>query len=70
VESLIGQLLDEHLVSRRITASATARQGVALEVTYDTRLKAGTAPDALVRALNQVEGVQGVELRRRATLED
>jgi hypothetical protein len=50
VESLIGQLLDEHLVSRRITASATARQGVALEVTYDTRHKAGTAPDALVRA--------------------
>jgi hypothetical protein len=46
-------------------SAATARQGAVLELTYRVRLRAGQQPAALVAELNRVEGVQGVELRRR-----
>ena len=44
---------------------ATARQGVSLDVTYETRLRPDGSADELVKALNRVEGVQSVQLQRR-----
>jgi uncharacterized membrane protein YhiD involved in acid resistance len=46
-----------------LVATATARQGTALEVTYEIALRADTDESALVQALNRIEGVQSVELR-------
>ncbi len=47
-----------------LVATSTARQGTALEVTHEIRLRAGVDEAAVVAAINRVEGVQSVELRR------
>jgi hypothetical protein len=47
-----------------LIGTGTARQGAALELTYDCRLRDPDKAFALVAELNRVEGVQGVELRR------
>jgi hypothetical protein len=44
---------------------ATAKQGVLLEVTYETRLSANGSADELVKSLNRIEGVQSVRLQRQ-----
>jgi hypothetical protein len=44
---------------------ATSKQGVSLDVTYETRLRPNGTPDLLVKALNGIEGVQRVELHRQ-----
>ena len=44
---------------------ATAKQGIALDITYQARLRAtGSAPD-LVNSLNRINGVQAASLQRR-----
>lgn len=65
VEMLLGGILDAHLQDRELMSISTARQGVALDVVYQTRMRGEGSPDELVKALNRVEGVQGVELQRR-----
>jgi hypothetical protein len=46
-----------------LVATATARQGTAVEVTYEISLRADTDESALVQTFNRIEGVQSVELR-------
>jgi hypothetical protein len=58
----LGAALDAHLIDRRLISIGTARQGMSLNVLYAVRIRAGTSAEELVRALNRVEGVQGVEL--------
>jgi hypothetical protein len=58
----LAAVLDAHVLDRRLTSIGTARQGMSLSVLYGVRIGAGTAAEDLVRALNRVEGVQGVEL--------
>jgi Domain of unknown function (DUF4956) len=58
-------VLTKSLASWQAVAVTTARQGAALEVTYRLRLRPGVQPTALVGDLNRVEGIQGVELRKR-----
>jgi hypothetical protein len=65
LEPLLGGLLDAHLEDRELLSVTTARQGLALEFTYQTRLKSNGSPNSLVKALNRVDGVQSVSLRRR-----
>ena len=60
----IGPTLDEHVRHRRLMAIGTTRQGLAVEATYRTELASDGTADALLRALNRVEGVQSVTLRR------
>jgi hypothetical protein len=43
----------------------TGKQGIALTVIYQVRLRPGGSPDELVRMLNRTEGVQSVQLERR-----
>ena len=64
LEQLLGGLFDVHLLDRELVAVSTARQGVALEVTYETRLRPGGSPETLVKALNRLEGVQDAKLER------
>lgn len=44
---------------------STAKQGVSMDYSYETRLQPHTSPEELVKALNRVEGVQSVEFQRR-----
>src|SRR5688500_16537060 len=44
---------------------STAKQGVSMDFSYETRLRPHTSPEELVKALNRIEGVQSVEFQRR-----
>ena len=65
LDELLGGTLDAHLQERELLSIATARQGISLDVTYETRLRRDGSADELVKALNRVEGVQSVQLQRR-----
>jgi uncharacterized membrane protein YhiD involved in acid resistance len=62
--ALLSPVLSRHLDRQRIVAAGTARQGSALEVTYSVRLNPSATMPGLVAELNQIEGVQSVELRQ------
>lgn len=62
---LLAGTFDALLQERELISVATGRQGVSLDVTYETRLRPAGSPDELVKALNRIEGVQRVELQRR-----
>ena len=62
VELLTG-LFQRELVSHRLTQIVTARQGLSLDLRYNVRLKEPADPLALVKILQQVEGIQTVEVR-------
>jgi len=61
-EALLGDLWSRHLASCRLAATATARQGAALDLRYVVRLRDPARPLALVQELSRLEGVQHVEL--------
>jgi len=65
LDKLLGGTLDAHLEERELLSISTARQGISLDVTYETRLRRDRSADELVKALNRVEGVQSVQLQRR-----
>jgi uncharacterized membrane protein YhiD involved in acid resistance len=61
---LLGGVLAHHLTEINLAGTGTAKQGAALELTYQVRLRDSAKAFNLVAELNRVEGVQGVELRR------
>ena len=63
-DALLRESFAKYLATSSLFGTATARQGVALELTYAVRLRDPDAAIALISDLNSVEGVQGVELRR------
>jgi uncharacterized membrane protein YhiD involved in acid resistance len=63
-DALLRETFGKHLDSARLTAVATARQGVAFDFTYTVRLRHPDAVALLVADLNAIEGVQNVELRQ------
>src|SRR5262245_8705955 len=63
-DTLLGDVLRQHLTEINLTGTGHAKQGAALELTYDVRLRESAKSFALVADLNRIEGVQGVELRR------
>ncbi len=64
-EALMGALLDRYTSQRRLASVATARQGLSLDTTYSVSLRDAAQSTTLVDALNRLDGVQTVELRRR-----
>lgn len=69
LDQLLGSTLDVHLQARELVSVATAKQGVSLDVTYETRFRPNGLADELVKALNRIEGVQRVDLKRRDFME-
>src|SRR5262245_59829919 len=63
-DTLLGDVLRRHLTEIDLVGTGTAKQGAALELTYEVRLRDSAKSFALVADLNRIEGVQGVELRR------
>jgi hypothetical protein len=60
-------MLATHLAKRDLLSVETARQGIAIDLVYETQFLASGRADELVKALNRIEGVQGVTLTRRPT---
>jgi hypothetical protein len=69
IETLLRPVLQAHLAEHRLTSIATARQGVSMDVSYVATLRADTTAESLVKALNRLEGVQGVEMARQTTVD-
>lgn len=63
-ETVLGGVLSRRLESYRLQSVATARQGAALDLQYHIRLRSSADMAVLVAELNQVEGVQSVEIRQ------
>jgi len=69
LESLLGTTLDAHSAKRRLVSVGTARQGTMVDAEYEVDV--GTsAPDALVAALNRLDGVQNVRFDRRESTDE
>lgn len=64
VQALLSGPLDAHTGRRVLVSMATARQGIAIDVSYRTTLRTDRSADDLVKALNRIEGVQSVSLQR------
>jgi len=62
VNALLSGPLNAHVTNRRLISMATARQGMAIEVSYRVTLRDESADD-LVRTLNRIDGVQSVTLQ-------
>jgi hypothetical protein len=65
LDTLLGGPFEVHLLERELISVATAKQGISLEVVYETRLRPTASADGLVKALNKIEGVQNVQMQRR-----
>lgn len=65
LDTLLDGTFDRHLQERELMSVATVKQGVFLDVTYETRLRSNGSADELVKALNRIEGVQSVRFQRR-----
>ena len=61
---VVAPTLDAHVRDRRLMSISTARQGLAIDATYRTALRSDQSADALLRALNRLDGVQSVALQR------
>lgn len=62
---LLQRAVDPHVDACELLGIETAKQGSALDISYEIHLKRGEAPNDLVRALNKTEGVQSVEIQKR-----
>jgi hypothetical protein len=63
-DAALRSTLAAHAERARLESTATARQGASIETSWSLRLRDEGGADALVAALNRVEGVQAAELRR------
>jgi hypothetical protein len=57
----LAETLRKYTAELRLIAIGTARQGAAIDLTYQIRLREGSTPLGLAADVNRVEGVQGVE---------
>jgi hypothetical protein len=64
-EAVAAAVLDEYLSARTLIAMSTSRPGVALDYTYEARLRSGHLAQELMQALSMVEGLQDVRIERR-----
>jgi uncharacterized membrane protein YhiD involved in acid resistance len=65
----LRRALDAYIDACELVSIETTKQGVALDVSYEVRLKPEASPDRLVGDLNKTEGVQSVELQKRSEAE-
>jgi len=69
-ESLLGNTLDVYFSHRRMESIETTKHGVSIDVAYEAKLREPGTPEQLVRALNRIEGVQGVRVERCPAAEE
>ena len=61
---VLRSTFDTYLLARHLLSIETAKQGMALELTYRAALQSEDTAGELVKALNRLEGVQGISLER------
>lgn len=61
---LLKTAFDKNFEAHETLSVTTAKGGAAIDYIYRVRTKVGFDPSVFVKELNQVEGVQSVELRR------
>jgi hypothetical protein len=64
LDTLLGSTLNQYLGQRRLISVSTAKLGAALSVVYEGRLRPGGSAEELVKALNEIQGVQDVRFQR------
>lgn len=62
--ALLAPAFDAHLMARHLVSIGTAKQGLAIELSYRAALRNEETAAELVNALNRVDGVQSVSLQR------
>jgi hypothetical protein len=65
IEALVGTTLDVYFSERQLVSLKTGKQGLVVDVSYQGPLRKDASAEALVKALNRLEGVQGVDLARQ-----
>jgi hypothetical protein len=63
-ETLLAGPLQPWITARRLVSLGTARQGLSIEAVYSVAIRDERSAGQLVTALNRLEGVQSVMLRR------
>jgi hypothetical protein len=66
IEALVGPALDAALKGRQMVSMRTAKQGLSVEVSYRGVLRDDADPEALLKSLNRLDGIQNVELSMEA----
>jgi hypothetical protein len=64
LDKVLSQAFDGQAKDLTVLAMATAKDGLALNVTYQLQLQSPASATQLVKALNRLEGVQSVQLER------
>jgi uncharacterized membrane protein YhiD involved in acid resistance len=62
--AVLAPTFDRFLVARHLISIETAKQGMAIELTYGAALRDEQTAGELVKALNRLDGVQGISLER------
>jgi hypothetical protein len=62
--TLLQPLFEKNVEAHETLSVATAKGGASVDYIYRIRTKAGFDPGQFVKELNQIDGVQNVELRR------
>jgi hypothetical protein len=62
INGATASAVDEFVSDRQLISVGTAKQGMALDVSYAVRFRKDKNAEDLVRTLNRIEGVQTVEL--------
>jgi hypothetical protein len=66
IERMLRPVVETHMHECNLVSVATGRQGLVLDVTFTGVLRDDRSAERLVRALNGVEGIQDVRLKRSA----
>jgi len=64
-EAVVRRVFETYLKRFDLVSGSVGRQGASLDLKYDVELRSEADPTELIDELNRLEGVQGVELRRR-----
>lgn len=70
MDELVGPAFQQHVARHRLHSLETAKQGVSIDATYGVALRAEESAEQLVKALNRVDGVQGVSIQRIDSAEE
>jgi hypothetical protein len=62
VAGALDPVLDTHLLDRRLLSICSAKHGSAIDRSFEVHIKTTHDPDALVRAVCQIEGVMSADL--------
>ena len=65
LSAVVAPVLDEHLSGRRLKSMGTGAEGSAIEVAYEVDVPSDDSAEALIKALNHVDGVQSAQIQRR-----